>query len=85
MGDGKKGVKPTRWCEMAKEAVSDRQVSVRLTSLLFAVSETCYRYQPKRSRESAVIADWLIRLTHKQRNWGAGLCSLYLPNVKVFG
>jgi len=31
------------------------------------------------------IADWLIRLTHNQRNWGFGLCFLHLRNVKGFG
>ena len=31
------------------------------------------------------IADWLICLTHNQRNWGFGLCYLYLRNVKGFG
>ena len=30
------------------------------------------------------IADRLIRLTHNQRNWGFGLCYLYLRNVKGF-
>jgi putative transposase len=33
----------------------------------------------------AEIADWLIRLTQWQRNWGFGLCFLYLRNVKGFG
>ena len=47
--------------------------------------ETCYRYQAKLSAENAVIADWLIRLTTNQRNWGFGLCFLYLLNVKGFG
>ena len=78
-------VKPSQRREMAKEAVSHRQISVRLACLLFVVSETCYRYQPKLSRENADIADWLIRLTDKQRNWGFGLCYLYLRNVKGFG
>jgi len=42
------------------------------------------RYQPKLSSENQVIADWLIRLTHNQRNWGFGLCYLFLRNVKGF-
>jgi putative transposase len=32
-----------------------------------------------------LIADWLIRLTHNQRNWGFGLCFLHLRNVQGFG
>jgi putative transposase len=41
----------------------------------FAISEICYRYQPTLSSENAEIADWLVRLTHKQCNWGFGLSS----------
>ena len=51
---------------------------------MFSISETCYRYQAKRSDENVQIADWLLRLTHAQRNWGFGLCYLYLRNVKGF-
>lgn len=31
------------------------------------------------------IAEWLVRLTDNQRNWGFGLCFLYLRNVTGFG
>jgi putative transposase len=31
------------------------------------------------------VADWWIRLTANQCNWGFGLCFLYLRNVKRFG
>ena len=51
---------------------------------MFVISETCYRYAPKLSEDNAEITDWLIRLTHNQRNWGFGLCFLYLRNVKGF-
>ena len=49
------------------------------------VSEKCYRYQPKLSDENALIEDWLLRVTHNQRNRGFGLCFLDLRNVKGFG
>ncbi len=49
-----------------------------------SISETCYRYQPKLSDENAEIADWLVRLTHNQKDWGFGLCRDYLRNVKGF-
>lgn len=62
-----------------------RGLNIRLACQAFGISETCYRYQPKLSDENAVIADWLIRLTHNQRNWGFGLCFLHLRNVKGFG
>ncbi len=35
--------------------------------------------------ENEQIADWVLRLTHNQRNWGFGLCFLCLRNVKGFG
>jgi putative transposase len=67
---------------MAEQAVEQRGVSIRLACQAFVISETCYRYQPRLSDENAQIADWLIRLTHNQRNWGLGLCYLFLRNVK---
>ena len=69
---------------MAKKAVQDYGLSIRLACSAFGISESCYRYQPKLSDENAEIADWLIRLTHNQRNWGFGLCFLYLRNVKGY-
>jgi putative transposase len=65
--------------------VQTKGASIRQACADFSVSETCYQYQPKRSSESAVIADRLLRLTHNQRNWGFGLCFIRLRNVKDFG
>lgn len=70
---------------MAHQAVRNKNVSIRLACETFGVSQTCYRYQTKLSRDNEEIADWLVRLTHNQRNWGFGLCYLYLRNVKHFG
>jgi len=67
---------------MARWAVQTKGASIRQACADFSVSATCYRYQPKRSSENAVIADWLVRLTHNQRNWGFGLCFLHLRNVE---
>ncbi len=69
---------------MARKLVKDKSISIRLACVIFGISETCYRYQAKLSAENEEIADWLIRLTHNQRNWGFGLCFLYLRNVKGF-
>jgi putative transposase len=66
---------------MAQRTVA-QGVSIRLACLAFCISQTCYRYQAKHSAENVEIADLLIRLTHNQRNWGFGLCFLYLRNVK---
>ena len=77
-------VAPSRGRELAQKAVLDRDISIRLSCELFGISETCYRYQPKLSDENAIIADWLTRLVQSQRNWGFGLCFLYLRNVKGY-
>jgi len=77
-------VKPSHRREMAKQAVKTREVSIRLACRIFDISETCYRYQAKNSQENDKIADWLLRLTQAYKNWGFGLCFLYLRNVKGF-
>ena len=69
---------------MAQHAVTSGKVSIKLACVSFGISTTCYRYQPRLSAENAEIADHLIRLTHNQRNWGFGLCFLYLRNVKGY-
>ena len=69
---------------MAKQAVERYSSSIRVACKAFAISETSYRYQPVLSDENAEIADWLIRLTHNQKDWGFGLCRDYLRNVKGF-
>lgn len=70
---------------MAKTVVARDGISVRLACQVFAISETCYRYQPKLDGENAEVADWLLRLTQAHRRWGFGLCFMYLRNVKGFG
>jgi putative transposase len=77
-------VKPSRRREMAVKCVEQLHVSIRLACAAFGISESCYRYQAKCAAENIDIADWLVRLTHNQRNWGFGLCFLYLRNVKGF-
>jgi putative transposase len=70
---------------MAKEVVHQRGVAIRLACSVFSISESCYRYQSQLSAENEQIANWLIRLTDNNRNWGFGLCYLYLRNVKNCG
>jgi putative transposase len=59
---------------MAKKALVQHELSMRQSCRAFGISETCYRYEAKLSDENAEIADWLLRLTAWQRNWGLGLC-----------
>ncbi|TDV22428.1 putative transposase [Paraburkholderia caballeronis] len=70
---------------MARDAVARRGVSIRLACEAFGISQTCYRYERLRNEENEQIADWLLKLTDNHRNWGFGLCFLYLRNVKGFG
>jgi putative transposase len=67
---------------VARWAVEEKGLSIRLACEAFGLSESGYRYQPKLNGENARIAEWLLRLTENQRNWGFGLCFLYLRNVK---
>ncbi len=43
-----------------------------------------YRYDPKLSSENELIADWLLRLATTYKQWGFGLCFMYLRNTKGF-
>ncbi len=62
--------------------VATKGVSIALACRAFEVSETCFRYSPKRCAENEVIADLLEGLTKTHRTWGFGLCFLYLRNVR---
>lgn len=39
-------VRSSRRKEMAKQAVAEKGVAIRLACKAFGISETCYRYQP---------------------------------------
>jgi len=66
-------------------AAARHGVSIALACRAFEISQTCYRYSPVMSNENEEIADWLERLTANKRNWGFGLCFLYLRNVQGYG
>ena len=70
---------------MAQWAVMHRGLSITSACRTFSISQTCYRYQAKLNDENETIADWLLALTKAKRNWGFGLCYLYLRNVRGFG
>jgi len=58
---------------MAQAAVADGRLNIRQACQTYGISETCYRYQAKLSDENAEIAEWLIRLTTDDTDWGFGL------------
>lgn len=69
---------------MAIMAVKRYGVGIALACRAFSVSETCYRYTSKLNDDNEYIADLLIGLTRTKRNWGFGLCFLYLRNVRGY-
>jgi putative transposase len=77
-------VRPSRRREMAKRAVQERGISIRLACELYQISQTCYRYEVQRNIENEQIANWLVKLTDNNRSWGFGLCYLFLRNVKGY-
>ena len=70
---------------MAKKALAQYVLNRRQSCRAFGISQTCYHYDAKLSDENAEIAEWLVRLTHWQRNWGHGLSFPHLRNVKGYG
>ncbi len=61
----------------AKEAIALHNISISLVCRTVSISETCYQYDSKLSRDNKKIADLLLGLTQSQRNWGFGLYFLY--------
>jgi putative transposase len=70
---------------MVLQSVAHHGVSIRLACKAFNISETCYRYQAKLSRENERITEKLVELTNKHSDWGFGQCFLYLRNVEGYG
>ncbi len=78
-------VRPSQRVEMAKEAVNEKTLNVRQACVAYSVSQCCFRYERKLSDDNARIEFLLLGLSQSQRNWGFGLCFLYLRNVKGHG
>ena len=78
-------VRPSQRVEMAKKAVDTQKLNLRQACMTFSVSQCCFRYERKLSDDNARIANLLLGLSQSQRNWGFGLCFLYLRNVKGYG
>jgi putative transposase len=74
--------RPAQRRELAEKAVATKGVSIALACRAFGVSETCFRYSPRRDAENEFIADLLEGLTKAHRTWGFGLCFLHMRNVQ---
>ena len=66
---------------MACYYIEERFISIRRACHIFNISVTCYYHKSVASDENKQIADLLIDLTQKNKNWGFGLCFLSLRNV----
>ncbi|KKY06380.1 transposase, partial [Xanthomonas phaseoli pv. phaseoli] len=74
-------VRPSQRREMAQSAVTSGRTNIRHACAGCAVSETWFRSQDKGREQNGRIADWLGRRATAHRDWGCGLCYLYLRNV----
>ena len=74
-------VAPSQRREMAQRAVQHLGTSIRVACLAFGISESCYRYVSRERPVNDQIADLLLDLTQLEKNWGFGLCFLYLRNT----
>jgi hypothetical protein len=63
----------TRMKELEDE-INQRSIPITVACAAFQISQSCYRYESKQNAQNEEIANWLIRLTEHQRNWGFGLC-----------
>jgi len=52
-----------------------------LACRVFSVSETCFRYSPKRDAENELIGDLLVGLARAHKTWRFDLYFLRLRNV----
>lgn len=77
-------VKPSHRKEMAKKAIQQFGVSIRFACTTFMISESCYYYQPKLQAENGLIADSLLEIVEREKNWGFKLCFFYLRNEKGY-
>ncbi len=69
---------------MARWAVEEWGLTIRLACKAFGLSESAYRYRPQLNAENLLIAEWLVRLTDNHGSWGFGLCYRHLRNVQSF-
>ena len=60
--------------KLAKCAVSDKKISIRLACEIFRISETCYRYEHRLNTENAKIEEKLLALTRDNPRWGVLKC-----------
>ena len=68
---------------MAHQAVQQHGMSIKAACHVFQIRQACYRYVASRSIEDDEIVQWLLQLTDNNRNWGFGLCFLYLQRARL--
>ena len=75
---------PVQRKELAHYFVCQGKTCVRRACRLLSLSRSTYYYRARLRSDNEEIGSWLIKLTQWQKNWGFGLCFLYLRNVKGF-
>lgn len=78
-------MRPSRRREMPSTLSTPKGLAFGWRVTFINVSQTSYRYSAKRNTENKEVARWLMCLTDNHRNWGFGLCYLYLRNVRGYG
>lgn len=68
---------------MAKWAVTDKKVAVRLVCAIFRVSQCCYYYENRLNTENARIEEKILRLTGATQD-GEFANAMSVPGSKVF-
>ena len=69
---------------MAKNAVQQHKISIKLACRCFNISESSYYYRSKFDTENTLIAEKLVELTTRHKAWGFKLCFLHLRNVQGY-
>jgi len=57
---------------MVQYAIAEHKLSERSACQLLGISRSVYRYQPKKQKTDAVIAEWLQVLAARKPRWGFG-------------
>ena len=70
---------------IARHAVQQRGVSITLACDRFVISDICYGYQATLLEENPKYCRLAGTPDAQSKEFGVGLCFLYLRNVKSFG
>ena len=70
--------------KQAKYGDMDTSIASRIKELELENARLKKMYAAVQFQADVLIADWLLRRTQNQRNYGFGFCSFYFRNFKGF-